>query len=171
MVTALRCLLVVLALAGTSTLANACNPALEDKIVGHYKLAYHSMWGIAEPRGKVDVLMDRLAQDIEPMLLSGEEFIACRFSVLVARNPPATSPFGPALSANAETTPAMLQLVSDGSDFCVGLNDREHRMLPPNDDYPHEIRRLSKSQFGLKYTYYKLKCYAAGGFTGRYVNY
>ena len=171
MVTALRWLLVLLAFLGTNALAHACSPALQDRIVGQYKARYHAAWGIASPRGTVDAVIDRLAQDIEPMLRSGANYTACRFSVFVVRDPPTTSPFGPKLSADAQTPPAILQIVSEGTNFCVGLNDKDHRMLPPNDDFPHEIRQLSMSSFGLNYTYYKLKCYAAGGFTGRYMSY
>lgn len=166
-----RPLLTLLIMVMTAAMAHACGPEVEARIIGQYRSQYHQSWGPASRREAVDVIIDRLAKDIEPILQGGSGQLDCRFSAVIERAPPTTTILGPKLSPDAATTPAVLEIVSDSNELCVGLNDLHHRMLPPNMAFPNEVRHLPRSQFGLSYTYYAMKCFTGGEFNGRYIFY
>lgn len=166
------CLVISVAVGGSiwASLGYACDDVLQRVVTEHYLAKYHELWGEQSRRQKIDDIIDHLADDIASTV-DLESRAGCRFSSSFGRSLPEQSAFGVHLSPNAVMIPAVFEFILGEGRFCVGLNNKYNSNLPPNIEFPHEIREMPKSIFGLKYTHYAMKCFdMKGGYRG-YVYY
>lgn len=135
----------------------SCDPGTRTEILGRYNELFHEKWGEQSPREDVDRIATAMVQESLSILERGGS-PSCRFSHVVGRSLPVSTPGGLRLAPTASAIAVIFEFTATDHEVCVGLNNRHKVGLPPDERFPHMRIPIPEGPFGMTYLHYAMTC-------------